>query len=1045
MLLFIAPVIHAQSGDAPVTIPGGAKLPGLPPTPTIPGLPPGVQVGEIAPGSPDVPPAPVLNGTVSLAVPGTVIQAGTGTISGTVYAPGGVTPVPNVFVIGYNDTYSTTWLCSDASGQYTLPAVPLDAPMHVEVWGYYDCFGQTLPYTHQYWQNQDYSELAGFVTATAATPNVSNVNFTMKQAGYISGTVYQPDGTTPLSGVTLLAYDYFSGYYATDISSDTDGTYTLHVPTGTYRIRMSDPDYATQYYDGHVVYADADPVAATVGATTPGIDFVAYVSGISGTVYLPDGVTSLANAYVYAADALTWDYAGSTYTDSGGHYQINVPPGTYHVVFYCEPYPYEYYDNHPNYQDADTIVVGTSVTSGIDAVIDAWGTINGYVFQPDGTTPEANAIVIASPINGDSSISVRTDANGFYQVLVRPGNYILEVQSQHYPREYYQDALYYNDADQISVVVDETISGINFTLDPGGIVTGDIIDADTLNPVQYAFVDFNGVFYSSTQSDGYGHYSIPLRPGTYTAQANRYPNYVSEFYDGATNYGDADPIVVTSGSTLTGINFSLDHAGIVTGTVYESDGVTPIYDALVIPFVEGYDGLYAACTNSSGNYTLGSLPLDVPIILHTSPGTCSDSMPVYIPEYWQEATDLASATPIILTDAVSVVTGINFTLDQGGTISGHVYQNDGVTPISDAVVIAEFDGYSGLYGVCADSNGHYSLGGLPLDTSIIVHTATNLCGDATIRYAVEFWQETPNVGSATPITLTDAASSVSGIDFTLDAFGSISGHVYESDGTTPVSGNVWVNIYNYATDQWITAASVQPDGSYSFSGLSGGEYRLNAVGDGYAFELYNNAVTREDSQAVTVVPGTAVTNIDFTLDPQGTITGTIYEVDGVTPLANMTINVQRGDTGYDVPLSTCSDASGQYTLMNVPLNVPLKITAARDDWNWCNNTSQIYDQEWWENTPDFNNATSIILTPGNRDAAGIDFSLDLGGTISGHVYESDGVTPVIGDAWVNLEGININAGGAGKCRCRRQLHYHRYFARHVPGTWAGQWLCGGIR
>ena len=49
----------------------------------------------------------------------------------------------------------------------------------------------------------------------------------------------------------------------------------------------------------------------------------------------------------------------------------------------------------------------------------------------------------------------------------------------------------------------------------------------------------------------------------------------------------------------------------------------------------------------------------------------------YVGEYWNKSPTPDGATPIILSLANRDVTGIDFTLDPAGTVSGHVYEADG--------------------------------------------------------------------------------------------------------------------------------------------------------------------------------------------------------------------------------------------------------------------------------------------------------------------------------------------------------------------------------
>ena len=76
----------------------------------------------------------------------------------------------------------------------------------------------------------------------------------------------------------------------------------------------------------------------------------------------------------------------------------------------------------------------------------------------------------------------------------------------------------------------------------------------------------------------------------------------------------ATPVTVTDDTTTSGIDFELEPGGDVSGTVYESDGVTPIEDISVrIVFPDG--STRGNCTDANGEYSIGRLPHGVPLVV----------------------------------------------------------------------------------------------------------------------------------------------------------------------------------------------------------------------------------------------------------------------------------------------------------------------------------------------------------------------------------------------------------------------------------------------
>jgi hypothetical protein len=92
--------------------------------------------------------------------------------------------------------------------------------------------------------------------------------------------------------------------------------------------------------------------------------------------------------------------------------------------------------------------------------------------------------------------------------------------------------------------------------------------------------------------------------------------------------------------------------------VFAEDGYTPLQNVAV-----GADGTWLRdCTDASGTYEIGHVPLDEPFTLVAgTPGWCPGSAGYYL-EWWQEVDTLEAATPVTATTGQPEVTGIDFTL-----------------------------------------------------------------------------------------------------------------------------------------------------------------------------------------------------------------------------------------------------------------------------------------------------------------------------------------------------------------------------------------------
>lgn len=164
----------------------------------------------------------------------------------------------------------------------------------------------------------------------------------------------------------------------------------------------------------------------------------------------------------------------------------------------------------------------------------------------------------------------------------------------------------------------------------------------------------------------------------------------------------------------------------------------------------------------------------------------------------------------------------------------------------------------------------------------------------------------------------------------------ISGMVRDSTGI-PVTGtgneigiSVWTGdpcrSYNYVTG----TSTNSVDGTFSVDGLPAGTYHLMTH---YNNMNYVNEWRNGDSpdpsdhgcsvaQSITVAAGDSVTATDFRLEVGATITGTLYQSDGTTPITGVNFGVSffTGDSsnGYHFEGTPVDQNTGEYSMSDLP-------------------------------------------------------------------------------------------------------------------------------
>ena len=337
-------------------------------------------------------------------------------------------------------------------------------------------------------------------------------------------------------------------------------------------------------------------------------------------------------------------------TDSNGNFTARVRAGEYFIYSSAHGYYGEFFDNVKDIKSAVkvTVNVGDSLVYSIGLakiVPPVTYSVSGWVKDGAGVSQKARLTAFISnkqhnPSCWNMNYDARTDSNGNYVIKgIKPGDTVV-VFTEPYDRkflpQYYNGKSDFKTADRIGVTAD--VADINFTLVektvyPNGIsgIVYDSAGAQILKGSVLAFQkggnhkDRFG-FKRRAQLDTLtGAYAFTnLEPGQYILMAEG-PGFVPSFfkYDGSTthNWKNADSVVVTDSSLVTGINFNLKIHVKKTGGSF-AFGIVKGNDGSTLPGTLNYlvnangdfvdycvadlDGSYMIENISAGNYTMVS-------------------------------------------------------------------------------------------------------------------------------------------------------------------------------------------------------------------------------------------------------------------------------------------------------------------------------------------------------------------------------------------------------------------------------------------------------
>lgn len=654
-------------------------------------------------------------------------------------------------------------------------------------------------------------------------------------------------------------------------------------------------------------------------------------------------------------------------------------------------------------------------TGGYALEIGEGAVIEGSVTRESNGAPLSNVYVTSWNASHYSTFGDYSDADGAYQIqALQPGDYVVGA----LPYTPFGDELYdnvacpdgpptgcsFDDGTIVPASFGATTAGIDLSLAlTGTLVSGTVREASSgtqLACSSVAFYTMNGtkVRSISTGTDGaWSAYGLPT--GTYVAIGS-HSGYESELYDerpcgGGIGVGcevtDGTPFVVSPGSEVTGVDFTLAVSGTISGSVVNANtGVGISYQLVSARNLSGVEISWDR-TSSDGSYSISNLPPGSYYVVappsSTMAGVLYDG--VSCPD---AGCDLALGTPVQVATAADT-SGIDFSLVPRGVIRGRVTVAGTAEPAGSVLVRAWDPAGFSVTSDWTNSSGEYVLDGIDPGTYFVAISQTSY-------FFEELYDDLPcaggppsgcDVAAGTPVAVADGVDALN-IDFELIPRPTISGTVTDVVTSQPVGG---ISIHVHGPNGSVRYATSGNDGTYRVTLPESGTYTVGTFGaknHGYIDELFDNVpcpggidVGCPASAGTPIEVGLApVPGVDLTLSPMGRITGLV--LDDPSGVAVQSVRVVAWTEAASKYKTASSDADGRYVISGLPAGsywVSTEFAAPRVD--------ELYsDVECMLGVGvgcNLGDGTPVVVASGG-ETTGIDFSLAEGGTISGVVVET---------------------------------------------------------
>ena len=355
-------------------------------------------------------------------------------------------------------------------------------------------------------------------------------------------------------------------------------------------------------------------------------------------------------------------------------------------------------------------------------------------------------------------------------------------------------------------------------------------------------------------------------------------------------------------------------------------------------------------------------------------------------------------------DVAGTVTGIDFALGHGASITGRVREAETNVAIDDGFVhVFDADGYERAAALL-DAAGRYRADGLIAGT----YRATA----SSFTHGEQAYDGIPCFGgcditNATPIALADDAT-VPDIDFTLPRAFYIEANVHTA-GT--VATDITVDVYDSTGEIVTNRAAVVSDTPTPVGPLRAGTYYVGAYASNFREQLFDHVDCTlycfppfPGITPVVVSSATPAPQLGFDLQPLASVSGVVTDAATQAPLEGAVVTLWADtDPSYQLG-GTLTDFDGTYRVVGLPAGSAWVVVTSWDHRDTAYPAAPCDDFRYGTlEACDLASATPIAIDNG-ATVTGIDVALPKNGSLRGTVRTrgTGDFAPPLANGWVRL-------------------------------------------